>query len=307
MLRWRIISALVILAVLLTLLAVDYQVGPTGAWLTPLLLVLALAATQELLDLLGERGWRPVAWTAYAGVGLVLLAACLPSTLQSARSAAPAASALPVADVAPFGWPLAALVIALALVFVGELARYQRPGEVLTSTAMSVFTVTYIGALMSFLAALRFLGGNQWGMAAVVMTVMVVKLSDVGQYAFGRLLGRNKLAPRVSPGKTIEGAVGGVVTACAAAWLGFELLVPRIVPGAKPGMISWSQCLLFGLAVALAGMLGDLAVSMVKRDVGRKDSSRWLPGLGGVLDVLDSLLMAAPAAYFWWLLRPLLP
>jgi phosphatidate cytidylyltransferase len=310
LLRWRFISAAVIVAVVLALLWLDYAVGPTGAWLTPLLLALAVAAAQELLDMGGARDLRPAAWSVYAAVTMVILAACLPPLLHELQDTGAAArGGLPVVPAAPaaagfavLGLPFAALSLGVALVMLGEVLRYRGAEMSLASAALGVLAVAYLGATMSFLAALRYLGGNEQGMAALLTAVLVVKFSDTGQYAFGRLLGRRKLAPRLSPGKTIEGAVGGIVTACAVAWLSLTWLVPLIAPRAAL-VIPWWQCLIFGVVVALAGMLGDLSMSLVKRDAGRKDSSRWLPGLGGVLDVLDSLLLAAPAAYFWWVLR----
>jgi phosphatidate cytidylyltransferase len=312
LLRWRFISAAVILAILLALLWLDYQVGPPGAWLTPLLLAMALAAAQELLDMTSGRGLRPVGWTVYAGVTMVVLAATLPSLLSRGNGDAPSLETAIDAHFGLLGLPFAALAVGIALVMLGEVVRYQQPGEVLASVAFSIFVLVYVAVPLSFLAALRFLGDGQLGdgqlghgqlgMAALLCMLLVVKLSDTGQYAWGRMLGRNKLAPRLSPGKTIEGAVGGLLTACPVAWLSLTFLVPLLAPRAKLE-IAWWEAILFGLLVALAGMLGDLGLSLVKRDTGRKDSSRWLPGLGGVLDVLDSVLLAAPAAYFWWVLQ----
>jgi phosphatidate cytidylyltransferase len=308
LLRWRLISAAVILAALFALMWLDYAVGPTGTWLAPLLLLMALASTQELLDMtsgpeghVGEQTIRPVSWTVYCAVTMVVLAATLPPILQLAALSSPQAIA-PRADLAMFGLPLVALMTGIALVMFGEVWRYRQPGGVLASVALSVFIVAYVAVPMTFVAGLRFLGGNELGMAALLCAALVVKCSDIGQYAFGRALGRNKLTPRLSPKKTIEGAVGGVIVACAVAWASFTFLVPLIAPGSNV-KIPWWQSLLFGVLVALAGMLGDLAVSIIKRDTGRKDSSRWLPGLGGVLDILDSVLLAAPAAYLWWVLR----
>ena len=102
------------------------------------------------------------------------------------------------------------------------------------------------------------------------------------------------MAPLISPGKTIEGALGALCFACLASWI----MICRVLPRANPG--PWWGWIAFGLLVGAAGMVGDLAESLLKRDVGRKDSSNWLPGFGGVLDIVDSLLLSAPVAWFCW-------
>jgi phosphatidate cytidylyltransferase len=132
-----------------------------------------------------------------------------------------------------------------------------------------------------------------------------VKACDTGAYTFGRLFGRHKMSPVISPGKTIEGAVGGLLAACAASYVVFwafdssEWTVKISADNFRfvGGKLAW---LTFGLVVGAAGMFADLAESLLKRDAEVKDSSRWLPGLGGVLDILDSLLLAAPVALGWW-------
>jgi phosphatidate cytidylyltransferase len=108
------------------------------------------------------------------------------------------------------------------------------------------------------------------------------------------------MSPILSPGKTVEGAVGGLVTGAVASWAYFQFVVPQITGSDLPAAPWWGSWV-YGLVIAIAGMTGDLVESLIKRDVSRKDSSSWLPGLGGVLDVLDSLLLAAPAALLCWL------
>ena len=103
----------------------------------------------------------------------------------------------------------------------------------------------------------------------------------------------------MSPGKTIEGGVGGLLFAVFGAWLSLAVLWPAMSRVTPPTVLAW-QWLGFGLTVGVAGMLGDLAESLLKRDLGHKDSSDWMPGFGGVLDLLDSILVAAPIAYVWW-------
>jgi phosphatidate cytidylyltransferase len=121
-------------------------------------------------------------------------------------------------------------------------------------------------------------------------------MGDIGAYTVGRLIGRHKMSPAISPGKTIEGGLGALVFACAGAWASFRWLLPP----ATPWVADWGW-LVFGLLMGIGGMVGDLAESLLKRDAGVKDSSTWMPGFGGVLDLLDSLLLTAPLAWLCWI------
>ncbi|MEM1304554.1 MAG: phosphatidate cytidylyltransferase, partial [Planctomycetota bacterium] len=142
-----------------------------------------------------------------------------------------------------------------------------------------------------------------WGMVALVSLIAVVKGNDIGAYTAGRLTGRHKMTPVLSPGKTWEGFTGGMVMSVAAAWVCLGPFATWI--GAAPSEAAatngwWFGVVLYGLLVGLAGVAGDLAISLLKRDAGLKNSSSWLPGLGGVLDLLDSVLLGAPVAYVLW-------
>jgi phosphatidate cytidylyltransferase len=225
-------------------------------------------------------------------VALVLLhwiPACLPATLYQRW-----ALALPLS-----GWGLA-----VCLVFAAEMRRYQRPGEVVERLALALLAIAYVGGLLGFVVLLRLLALPErplgsLGMVALASLVIVVKLCDIGAYTVGRLIGRHKMAPVLSPRKTIEGGLGGLLFACGGAFLSLHLLAPRLVD--ELPIPSWAW-LPLGLLLGVFGMLGDLAESLIKRDVGRKDSSRWMPGFGGLLDLLDSVLLAAPAAYLFWII-----
>jgi phosphatidate cytidylyltransferase len=127
--------------------------------------------------------------------------------------------------------------------------------------------------------------------AALLLAIFVPKCGDIGAYFTGRLLGRHRMAPTLSPKKTWEGASGGVVASVLAA-IGINCLGPLVRGG-------WVAAAALGAAVGIAGIYGDLAESLIKRDCGQKDASQVMPGFGGVLDVVDSILFAAPVAYWW--------
>lgn len=145
----------------------------------------------------------------------------------------------------------------------------------------SLFGILYIAIPLSMmLDILDF--GRMW----LVYLLVVTKVTDMAAYFAGRAFGRHKLAPHLSPGKTIEGAVVGLVCAVAASFL-FSVFT----------FITLNQSLCLGLALGILGQVGDLAESLLKRQVGVKDSNR-LPGLGGILDMVDSLLFTTPVLYF---------
>src|SRR5205807_2466319 len=158
--------------------------------------------------------------------------------------------------------------------------------------------VAYLGLLPSFLAQLRWPAGvgderfSEAGTLSLALAVFVPKCADVGAYFAGRLFGRHAMAPVLSPKKTWEGAAGGLAASVAAA-IGMDRI------GSAPVLANlWAEAG-FGVTVGLAGMLGDLAESLLKRDCRQKDASHVVPGFGGVLDVVDSVVFAAPVAYCW--------
>ncbi len=189
---------------------------------------------------------------------------------------------------------LLAIAAGVLIAFVGEMLRFKLPGGHLINLTGAVFAIVYVGLLGSFLVMLRI----AYGVPALVSMIIVAKLCDVGAYTVGRLIGRHKMAPSLSPGKTIEGAVGGIAFAILGAWLSVAVLFPLAT--GSPSQTTWVGVVIYGLAVGLAGMLGDLAESLIKRDVMRKDSGTNVPGFGGFLDIYDSLLLAAPVAFGLW-------
>ncbi len=290
--RWRLLSASIIISILLVLGWLDANVnfGRPGIWVAPLGILVAGLAAGEMLALFRAQNHHPVAWTTIAGTMLVMAAACAPMLWRDYPADCP---------LGKFGWPLSALALSIVLAFWGEMRRYKKPGGAIVNVALSVFVMAYIGGLMSFLAALRMFHDNAWGMAALLSVMIIVKVSDSGAYAVGRTWGRHKMSPILSPKKTIEGAIGGIVTACLTSLVLFRFLDANL-GAATDAPTPILASLIYGLVIAIAGMIGDLAESLLKRDADIKDSSKWLPGLGGVLDILDSVLTTAPAAFVCW-------
>lgn len=295
MLRWRLISAAVILTVLFALLWLDYRLAlafTPGIALLPLLILVSLLATEELLGLLRAQGHQPIATLAYLG-----------------NTAIPLTAAWPVYMVL-VGYPTwiklewyesigASTAVLAMLVLVGEIIRFKHPGNSITNAAISIFVLVYVGLLISFWALLRLHGANERGMVALISMLLIVKMADTGAFVTGKLIGRHKMTPILSPGKTWEGTVGGFAVACLTSCYFFHYAAPRLVPGdyREPEL---TALLAYGLVLAIAGMIGDLAESLIKRDVDQKDSSTWLRGLGGVLDIIDAPLVAGPVAWLFW-------
>jgi phosphatidate cytidylyltransferase len=158
------------------------------------------------------------------------------------------------------------------------------------NTAAAALSIIYLGLSLGALVGVHAFGGR----GAVVLLIGTIALSDTAQYYSGRLLGRRQLAPRLSPKKTIEGAVGGFVVAPIVLYFAG----PYFVPVARPLTIAS-----LGIVLVAAGISGDLFESMLKRAADMKDSSTLIPGHGGVLDRIDALLFAAPVFYMYvrWL------
>ena len=201
--------------------------------------------------------------------------------------------------------PLAAgVVVVLGLL---TLAVWRRgvDGHPIVAVATTLLGIAYAGVPLGFAYALRhhnFVVGAAGGTALLMLPVLCTWASDIGAYFAGRVIGGPKLIPAVSPGKTISGAVGALVASGAlAAFYVPDVLRPAANLGMAPG-----RPLLFGLLVSVAAQLGDLVESLLKRDAGVKDSSHLIPGHGGVLDRVDSLLFVLPVAHLvlGWLLLP---
>ena len=291
MLRWRLILGTLIVAVFAELCFLDRD--GKWPWLLPAAMIVTALATDEVLTLAALADLRPLRWTVFGG-NLLIVSSISLDVLQSYWLN----GRLSGLEMFPGNYTtttLVALVAGVLLVCFGEMCRYEKPGGNIANVAAGIFTLVYVGCTLSFAVQLRYL----WGVGALASWIIVVKMGDIGAYTVGRLIGRHKMAPLLSPGKTIEGALGALAFSCLGSWLTFRWLVPVCTPE-RFGGGPWWGWLAFGLLVGAAGTFGDLFESLLKRDVGRKDSSTWLPGFGGVLDIIDSLLLSAPVAWFCW-------
>lgn len=295
MLRWRLISAAIIISTMLLIIWLDLKIGTEEWWgrpgiiMAPIMLVVAMMAVAETLDLLSNGQNRPIPWAAYAGTALVIGLSLAPILWNHYPDDCP---------IGETGWPLLGMAAAVGLALLGHLMAYRGEANAATNVALTLFCVAYIGLLSCFMVLLRIFHDNTLGMVALLSLIVTAKLSDSFAYLVGKTIGRHKLAPVLSPGKTVEGMIGGLVGGCLGALIIFWVIQPWMTgQSVRPG---FGIVIAFGIAVTVAGVLGDLAESMLKRQGNRKHSSSWLPGLGGVLDILDSLIGAAPVAYAFW-------
>lgn len=252
----RVLSALVLLPVVLGALL---WLPPWGT--TALAVVAAVAAVWELAHL-AEQGSGPL---PRAIMALATISVILAMSLR----------------LVPVEVPLLAALVVFGCALVGE----ARPDtDVLRRAGAMLLPMIYVGLPLGAMAAIRRDQGA-WVLLLLIATTIV---SDTAQYYGGRTMGKRPLAPRISPKKTIEGAVSGVIVGGLVLPLAGGLLLPAV-----PAWVLW----IVGLTLVGLGIVGDLFESLLKRSVGVKDSSALIPGHGGVLDRVDSLLFAAPFYY----------
>lgn len=278
----RLLSSVVLWTLLLTIL---FYLGPlASALLCCLVTTLALA---EFYDMLLQAG-IPCSKRWGLSTGVILSAGTWWFSACHAR--------------------LASLfeVILLVVLLLGLLTRHvllrsnQQPIGAIAHTLLGVL---YIPWLFSFFPKIRYLyvgpAGEGPGWLFIFYLVVVTKFCDIGAYATGRMFGRHPLIPSISPKKTWEGLFGGFVVALAASVSAFEYLKPRIsVVG-----FNYLDAVVLGILLGGMGVIGDLAESVIKRQTNVKDSGGVLPGIGGALDLIDSLLFTVPILYAWLVLK----
>ncbi len=189
-------------------------------------------------------------------------------------------------------WSVLAVIVAIIFLRPFPDKQLRRPLEAVSVTLLGVM---YVAFLFSFIVKLLVHDGNVDGKLIVIYLIAVVKVTDIGAFGVGCLIGRHKFFPRISPKKTWEGVIGGILAGLAVSvgwsvWAGGAL---------GPFTLGLQDAVILGICLPVIGIIGDLSESLFKRAAGVKDSAKWIGGIGGVLDVIDSLLFAAPVLYIY--------
>jgi phosphatidate cytidylyltransferase len=252
-------SRIVVALVLLPLVLGVVWLG--GWWLFAIAVVGGLIALHELYTM--GRGLRPIVIGGYVGLVLTLLGA------QSGE----------------VSWLVGGMFATVLVAFVVYGFSDARPSAT-AAISLTLLGVVWVGGGLGCLMLLRAVPEN--GRLVIFTVLLTVFADDTAAYFVGRTIGRHKMAPKISPGKSWEGFVGGTIAAMAVAFFAMY----------DQGYLTNLEAVALGAAVALSSTLGDLFESAIKRDLGVKDSGRLLAGHGGVLDRIDSLLWAGPAAFY---------
>jgi len=300
MLRWRLLISAFLIPLLFAAFYLDARLG--DSWYresAPILMifvaVIAWRGASELVDLLRTRSFTP---------NRTLVVIC--SVLVAISSWWGRFPHMPIA-IASDGNTLAQVTLTysctvLAL-FLFAAYRYREPGQSMETLGAELLIVSYIGVLLGVATQLRWVAGADAGYLVIGSLIVVVKSGDIGAYFLGRFFGKRKMAPHLSPGKTWAGAVGALLGSALGGVLWMQFATPLFHREWQPP--AWYWAALYGLVLGVVGLIGDLCESLIKRDVGKKDSASLFPGFGGLLDLMDSVLYAGPVAYILWKALPL--
>lgn len=238
--------------------------------------VILLAAIKEFSDIVKDKGAKVFQTAAVTGASLFTLGYFL-KQFGAVYSFSNAHLHLIIMFIA--------VTSSVMISFYSQARTLGNEGTILNCGA-TILTVMYLGFFSSFFLAIRV----EHGIKALIMFIAVIKLCDVGAYTFGKLFGKHKFAPTISPKKTWEGMAGGCLFSS----------ITGIAMSMSMSIMHWWAGAIFGIMFAFIGQLGDLAESMLKRDANVKDSGAKLPGFGGILDIVDSLILSAPFAYMFF-------
>ena len=281
--RKRIIVGILLVGAISSALVADLFLAPWYPFLLLICLTGGLLATQELLGLFKSSDLTP-------SKNLLSLAVC--TTLLS--------NWIPHFNLIPsvfHSWQITggtAIAFYFAIILL-EMFKFRSPGVSTNNLSLSAFIIVYLGLLPSFLIQLRWIGSETYiGLYCLGITITVTKCCDIGAYFTGKLFGRHLMTPLLSPKKTWEGFAGGILFSVAIAFLWF-----KVFPNTP--LCCDLASIAFGVIIGLGGVFADLVESLIKRDLSTKDASQVIPGFGGILDLLDSLLLIGPIAWLFFL------
>lgn len=264
MFKKRALSSAVLISLIAASIIIDYKYK---LWLCDILIIiLSIAGLYEFYGMLEHKGIKVY---KYFGIGL--------------------GTVIPLSIIFRFeltkNWELLFVVLAMLFLILMQFRRRQNAG-VIVDISTTLFGILYVAWFFSFLIKLKYINSN--GMGFLTACLLITKLGDIGAYLVGSSLGKHPLMPSVSPKKSVEGAVGGLF---------FSVLGALI---AKP-LIHFTvfHLIAIGIFLGITAQLGDLSESLIKRDCQVKDSGSLFPGIGGVLDSIDSLIFSAPIFYFY--------
>lgn len=277
----RLISSVVLWTVVIGAMFSGNKPLSNGVFLV-IMLALAGLGSAEFYGLVEKRGLVCFkGWGVFGGLLLIASTFCYLSGLLGVQSAPAKAN--------DFETSLLILLV-LGLCVRQFVSRSNTAGILAISTTL--FGLMYVPWLLNFIQKIQFFPGAN-GTYYVFYFIVVTKFSDTGAYAVGSLIGRHKMIPRISPGKTWEGFGGAVAVSTLASLLFAGLAGPRLT-GMNP-----AHAVVLGVVLSTTAVIGDLIESLFKREAGVKDSGRSFPGIGGILDLLDSLLFNAPIMYLY--------
>jgi phosphatidate cytidylyltransferase len=293
MLKQRVLAATILTLALAAALWLDLDYFQDSLMLHILFLIGAYFSFREFWPMCRATGHQTFSvWGTLSGCGLVAV------HYEAMRLSVRSASLARLQMASDLLWGALALAVLGAFILTARRRQFEAS---LGGVAVTCLGLLYIYFLPSFLLKLRhvgadgLLGGRDWngfGHRMVLATIILAKGCDVWAYLVGRLVGRHKAFPALSPGKTVEGAAAG---------LGGSVLVALLLHWDQVGVLSsftLTKACILGFCIGLAGMMGDLSESLLKRSAGAKDAGDMVPGYGGMMDVVDSFMVAGPVAYF---------
>jgi len=244
--------------------------------------VLAMAGLAEFYDLAEKRGIACFKWCGLFGGALLMLGTFLELIGKIGTQGSPAR----VND-----FETGFIILFVLGLCVRQLASKSNTAGI-TAIAVTLFGLMYVPWLLNFIQKINFFPGVD-GKYFVLYFILVTKFSDMGAYAVGSLIGKHKMIPRISPGKTWEGFGGAIAVSTISSLVFVHFL------GDKMFGMNWIHAIILGIVLSSTAVVGDLIESLFKREAGVKDSGNLFPGIGGILDLLDSLLFNAPIMYLY--------